>query len=165
MSSEFDEPIQPDNIRTRRKHRPDPDATSPATPAPVTEQAHLPEQRRATTPPASDGGLLASMIASKQAAPLNQERLPPTPDVTLNLGDLIRARRRRVDPFEDWTGDGTRQLPWIQDAITIVADLTGRTRQEVQRDAILGITPIPPEVLDGTFQERYGYRRPTTPSQ
>lgn len=79
---------------------------------------------------------------------------------SLSVTDMLRLRRKRVDPMNDYRADGTRQLVWVQDAIALVSDLTKQTQQEVLRDAVLGIHPIPKSVLDQCFAERYGYPRP-----
>lgn len=167
--------------RPVKSRRPDPDAEAPApAPAPSPVAAPAPAPRPTPEPSEPDvqtatvdrmddvdipqSGLYASMLASKQSdiAPAASVNAPATraDEQVLSIGDMIRLRKQRVDPFSDYDTDSTRQLIWIRDAVGFIADLTGRTKQEVYRDALLGDKPLPEDVLDHFFADRYGYPRP-----
>jgi hypothetical protein len=75
------------------------------------------------------------------------------------LASLGAMAERPVDPMTDWVGTGTRKPRWIAAAVKQYAQLSGREVQEVERDALLGIRPIPDDVLDAAWLRIYGYPR------
>lgn len=134
----------------------EPEPETPAAPAEAPRRQQAPRRTRerpAAQPPSQDVDL--SRVLSNQ--PVTADDQPPR---SLSLQEMLSLRRKRVDPLNDFGPDGTRQLVWVQDAVKLVSDLTGYTQQEVYRDAVLGIRPLPPELLDETFANRYGYPRP-----
>lgn len=166
--------VKPDNVpRPSRRRDPDADTPPPAPPAmqpaqapapPVTAPAAQPPAAavavRATTPPPV-GDPLASMFTTTQAPPPRADTgNQPHPEPTISLQALIQAQTRRRDPMRDFNGDGTRLNPAVQKAIKITAQLTGARQQEVVNEALLGIRPLSPELLDQCFQQEYGYPRP-----
>lgn len=103
--------------------------------------------------------MLASKLASKQAGQ-GEPGVGQTAEApVLTVLDLLSMRDRPVDPYADYAPDGTRQLKWIQDAVALVADMTGNSRQEVYRDALLGVRPLPADILDACYLHRYGQQR------
>jgi hypothetical protein len=81
------------------------------------------------------------------------------PDPDAIIAGLIKLRTKQVDPMTDWVGDGTRMPRWVQAAIAHEADLTPRTRQEIVRDALLGIRPLSEELLNLHYRALYGRDR------
>lgn len=161
MSSRTDPfavPVEPTNIR--RPRRRDPDETPETAAAVATPPAAAPT----TTPQAAAvahadtaGGTLGAVLAPTTTTPGDE----PTPghDSVSVLTGLARMRQTPVDPYTDYVGDGTRKLRWIQSAIEQVAHLTGRTRQDVETRALLGIEPLPADVVEANWRALYGYPR------
>jgi hypothetical protein len=169
--------VQPDNLRPRRRRDPDDDTpTTPAPPAPAPaappaatqpEPAPQPGPTDPTPPPApvnsavahpapaTPGGTLSTVLTAPNHAPSGHA----IPEGVAALAGLAAMRRRAVDPMQDWTGDGTRTPRWLSQAIRQFAQLTGRKTQDVQRDALLGVEPIPADILDANWLDCYGYPR------
>jgi hypothetical protein len=83
-------------------------------------------------------------------------------DSTAMLAGLVNLRRKTPDPMADYVADGTRMLRWVQATVAHVSALTGRTQQEVLRDALVGSTPLPADLLDAHYADLYGKTRPRT---
>lgn len=163
----FAQPVAPVNTGRGRKRR-DPD-DDPATPQ--TAAADTTPSAAATTTPTSPGSPAADLAQTPPPAggtlgPVLAPPTTPTADgggtghdsVSVLLG-LARMRQQAVDPMADYVTDGTRTLRFVQQAIHQVAQLTGRTRQDVQTRALLGIERLPADVLEANFQAIYGYPR------
>jgi hypothetical protein len=157
----FAAPVAADNPGGRRRERRDPDgdtaASAPHQPDPTPDPAPAPQPGPApaphTTPRAAavattGGGTLSSVLTNGAA-----------PDSVSMLAGLAGLRRRAVDPMADYVGDGTRKLRWIQQAVRQYAMLTGRNAQETETAALLGLDPIPADVLDANWLDCYGYPR------
>jgi hypothetical protein len=84
---------------------------------------------------------------------------PGATDSVHVLAGLARMRLAPVDPHKDWVSDATRKLRWIQMSIEQIAQLTGRTRQDIETRALLGTEPLPADVLDANWLAVYGYPR------
>lgn len=156
---QFSAPVTGANLGRTPRRRRDPDEAP--TPAPTAEPAPAPPPPapgtgQALSPAPTGGqGLLANMLASNTTAEPGQHA-GPVADI---LTQMARMRRRPVDPMQDYVGDGTRMLCWVQAALAHTADLTGRTKQEVVRDALIDGKPLPADILDAHFQDEYGYPR------
>lgn len=140
----FAEPVHNLNRPRRPAARPDPDSEPPQ-----------PSHELAREEP----GKLASKLASKHAGQGEPGGGQTAEAPVLTVLDLLSMRDRPVDPYADYAPDGTRQLKWIQDAVALVADMTGNSRQEVYRDALLGVRPLPADILDACYLHRYGQQR------
>jgi hypothetical protein len=156
-------------------------ATSAAAPAiaPLTlaevaaqENAHAAEQARTTPPqptaayprnqmaaPNTTGGTLGHVLAPETHAHHQTTPDAPGQDSVSVLAGLARMRQAPTDPMADYTNDSTRKLRWIQAAITQYSNLTGRSRQDIETRALLGIEPIPRDVLDANWLALYNYPR------
>ncbi len=161
----FAQPVAPSN--TTRSKRRDPDAapptqtaaadttpsaaatTVPTTPAPTGDLEH--------TPPPT-GGTLGPVLAPTTGPATTGDQTGGQDSVSVLLG-LARMRQNPVDPMNDYVTDGTRKLRYIQAAIHQVSQLTGRTRQDVETRALLGIEALPQDVLEANWQAIYGYPR------
>jgi hypothetical protein len=75
------------------------------------------------------------------------------------MAGLVHLRRRPVDPMTDYVADGTRIPRFIKDAMAHEAALTGRSAQEILRDALLGVRPLSAELLDAHYLDLYGAPR------
>jgi hypothetical protein len=75
------------------------------------------------------------------------------------MAGLVGLRRKPVDPMTDYVADGTRIPRFIKDAMMHEAALTGRSCQEIMRDALLGVRPLSPELLDAHYIDLYGEPR------
>lgn len=106
------------------------------------------------------GDLLASLLASN--TPPAPEAAAPLSDGAAMLLNLAAMRQQQVDPMTDYVGDGTRMLRWVQAAVQHYASLTGTSQQQVLRDALLGIRPVPDELLDAHYLHIYKTTRPRT---
>lgn len=73
---------------------------------------------------------------------------------------LALSRQRAVDPLTDWVSDGTRMPKFVRDAIEQQALVLNVSQQEVKRDALMGVRPLEPAILDSCHEARYGKRRP-----
>lgn len=167
MSSrdDFTTPVAPTNTRPPRKRR-DPDdpqtaaavATPPAAaPNPPTADAPVGETPRTDVAAPAGGGTLGHVLAPPTTG--DDSQTGQTHDSVSVLVGLARMRQVPVDPYADYVSDGTRKLRWVQAAIEQVAQLTNRTRQEVETRALLGIEPLPTDVLEANWQAVYGYKR------
>lgn len=150
------EPVTDDNPpRPTRSARPAPPDTAPAEqpapPAPSLQNGVATRPQHAPAEPAEQGDMLASLLAAGTSANASASEL---------LAGLAAMRTRPVDPMTDFVPDGTRMLRWVQAAIAHQASMTGRTQQDVLRDALLGITPISPQLLDVHYLNLYGRERP-----
>lgn len=180
MSEEFGK-VTPDN-RPRRQRR-DPDADTPppaaAVPPPVPEAnrptepgpadplpqppgpAQPPTVPRATPPAVSTpgngagGGTLASVLT----APNRHSNGHSVSEGVAALAALAGMSTRPTDPMADWTGDGTRIPRFVAAAARQYATLTGRKTQEIYRNALLGLDPIPVDLLDANWLNLYGFPR------
>lgn len=130
---------------------------TPVAPTAPTTPPREPETGGTVAHPAGQGDLLASLLAPA-GRPDGQNA--PVTDAAAMLLNLAAMRKQTVDPMSDYVGDGTRKLRFVQDAISHYAALTGQTRQDIERDALLGITPIPTDLLDAHYQLLYGRPRP-----
>lgn len=133
--------------RPRREAPPVAEPTPAAPPVEPTATAAAPTVEQ-------PGNSLASKLASStghdgQAAP----------DPAAMLLNLAAMRQQQVDPMLDYVADGTRQLRWVQAAVQHYAAMTGRSQQDITRDAMLGVHPIPAELLDAHYQLIYGRPR------
>ena len=140
---------------SRQRATPTPPAPQPS-PNPPAPAAPNPDSRGVAV---RNGDLVSTLLAGKGPGPQTGEP-PQDPGPAVTVQDMIRLRRKHKDPFQDYVNDGTRMLAWVQDTIALVANLTGRTLQEVTRDALLGVRPLPKDLLAQHFQERYGYPMP-----
>jgi hypothetical protein len=130
--------------------------TAPApTPAPVAVPPAV-EQAR----PEPQGDLLASLLAS--TPPPTAEATAPMSDGAAMLLNLAAMRQQQVDPMTDYAADGTRMLRFVQAAVQHYASLTGTSQQQVLRDALLGVRPLPAELLDAHYLHLYKTPRPRT---
>lgn len=171
--------VAPHNVRpsTGPSRRRDPDAaetpappastaptpptpTDPTPPPPPAAPEPVPAAQPVNTPavqpppPAAGGGTLASVLTAP-----NHRQHPSVSEGVAALAGLAGMAARPVDPLEDWGADGTRTPRWLAAAVRQYAVLTGRKTQEVQRDALLGVRPIPDDVLDAQWLHHYGYPR------
>lgn len=167
----YAQPVPADNPGGRRRQRRDPDGDTPAaaphhpdpTPDPTPPAPHpgpppAPQQQPAG-PRGSElanpaGGTLASVLTTG-----NHHQPGGGVDGVAMLAGLARMRQRPTDPMADYVSDSNRKLRWVQMAINQYAQLTGRTRQEVETAAMLGDHPIPADVLDANWLACYGYPR------
>lgn len=165
MSSRTDPfavPVEPTN--TRRPRRRDPDAPTETAAAVATPPAAAPNptgQEAAVAHTDTTGGTLGAVLAPNTTTTSGDQRTTTTPaqDSISVLTGLARMRQTPVDPYTDYVGDGTRKLRWVQQAIEQVAQLTGRTRQDVETRALLGLEPLPADVLEANWRAIYGYPR------
>lgn len=82
-------------------------------------------------------------------------------DTARVVAGLVNMRRRKpVEPMSDYVADGTRMLRFISDALRHEAALRGVTCQQILRDALLGVRPLSPELLDAHYVDLYGEPRP-----
>jgi hypothetical protein len=171
----FTAPVTPANTRAPRRRRdPDADTTETAAaaatpPAAAPTTPDTPEQTPApvvppsrtsvaqTTDTTTPGGTLGHVLASP-TTPADGGQ-PDTPGSLAVLVGLARMRQVPVDPYSDFVADGTRKLRFVQKTIEQVASLSGRTRQDVETRALLGIEPLPDDVLEANWQAIYGYPR------
>lgn len=129
--------------RPRREAPPVAEPTPAAPPAPAAE--------RTVEQP---GNSLASKLASSTG-----HDGQTGPDPAAMLLNLAAMRQQQVDPMLDYVADGTRALRWVQAAVQHYAAMTGRSQQDITRDAMLGVHPIPVELLDAHYQLTYGRPR------
>ena len=165
----FAAPVAPSNVTPRRRRDPDADTTAPdptpvATPAPPPAPAAVqPSTGLAPAAPPAAGGTLASVLTTTTTGPQTGDptttTAPPAQDSVSMLLGLARMRQAPVDPYDDYAPNGTRKLKWVQAAIDQVHRLTGRSRQEIETRALLGIEPLPDDVLEANWQALYGYPR------
>jgi hypothetical protein len=180
----FTDPVPPANTpRARRARRdPDQDTQTPADPTPAAAPTATgpngpgptdptPPPDPPTAPPTTPGngvahnpgGTLGPVLAPNTNTTTTNTSAPNSSsgiqDSVAVLAGLARMRQNRVDPYNDWVADGTRNLRWVQAAIEHYAQLNGRTRQDVQTRALLGIEPIPADVLEANWLACYGYPR------
>lgn len=167
----FAAPVAPSNTPAPRRRRdPDDDTTAPdptpVAPPPAAPAAVPPSTGLAPAAPAAQGGTLASVLNTTTTGSGPTAADPttaataakPQDSVSMLLG-LARMRQAPVDPYNDYGPDGTRKLKWVQAAIDQVHRLTGRSRQEIETRALLGIEPLPDDVLEANWQALYGYPR------
>jgi hypothetical protein len=89
--------------------------------------------------------------------PVNGDRgIPLTEQV---VAGLVNMRRKPVDPMTDYVADGTRLLRFVKDAAAHEAALRGITVQQILTDALLGVRPLSPELLDAHYIDLYGEPR------
>lgn len=142
-----------------------PTTTTEPPPAPT-----VPEPARAPAPetPAPAGRELAPRATDTSAYGVFAGHATTEPDGTasetgpvLTIQGLLGMRAKKVKPFEDYVSDSTRTLRIIQVVVDLIVDNSpGVTKQEVVRDAMLGITPLPPALLAEAFKAEYGYDMP-----
>lgn len=142
MTTRSGRPAPPPVVDTNppRPARPAP----PETAAPPVEASNTVAPRPAEQP---DGSL-----ASKLASSTGHDGQQAAADPAAMLMNLAAMRQQQVDPMLDYVADGTRMLRWVQAAVQHYAAMTGKSQQDIYRDALLGIAPIPPELLDAHFQ-------------
>lgn len=167
-ANDFTTPVVPANTRTVRRRDPD-DVTPQAAAAEATPPAAAPTPPPAPTPPTPvpgstaviadrSGGTLADVLAPDTTADQ-----PTQPDSVTVLAGMARMRRAPTDPYRDLVPVGTRLPRAVADAIAQISALTGRRQQDILLRAVLGIEPLPDDVLDGQFLALYGRPRATFP--
>jgi hypothetical protein len=172
MTNEFAAPVTPSNTPRPARRRRDPDDTTPqtaavvATPPTAAPTTPPPQQVAAPQPPTGlaathpTGGTLDHVLTPTTTAPGQPAPAPGQQTTSVDvLTGLARMRLTPVDPHKDYVADSTRELRWIANSIAQIANLTGRTRQDVKTRALLGIEPLPTDVLDANWLALYGYPR------
>lgn len=125
------------------------------TPQPRPRRREEPEPPADTAVEQRPSGSLDGLLTGGQSGGADQE----TTAQRIAAG-LVAMRRKPVDPMNDYVADSTRQLRWIRAAVAHQADLEDTSQQEVWRDAVLGVRPILPWLLDAYYLEFYGQPRP-----
>lgn len=80
-------------------------------------------------------------------------------DTARVVAGLVNMRRKPVDPMADYVADGTRLLRFVKDAVAHEAALRGISAQQILTDALLGVRPLSPELLDAHYVDLYGEPR------
>jgi hypothetical protein len=151
---DFSTPVRTDPA-PRRSTRRDPDAAPPATvqPAAAPPVTHTPPPAAPSPGNPAAGETLADVFTSVKSGDTSVS------EGVAALSALAGMRRKAVDPFRDWVPDGNRLPRFVSNAIRQTALLTGAKVQDVHRDAVLGIRPLPEDVLDANWLDLYGYPR------
>ncbi|MEV4122896.1 hypothetical protein [Micromonospora sp. NPDC049645] len=146
-------------------------APRPAEPADeATPAAQVPQQPEQASTPEPAAPPVAPVPQPTTPAPAGttlahqgDEQFAPYPGGHLLSGDSVsvlsglhKLRRKPINPMTDYASDSTRVPRFIKMAAVQVNALTGRNMQEIYRDAILGIAPLPDDVIAAALVELYG---------